>query len=84
MDDNKFFEELGLDPNDPELQAIQAKIREHTEYHKEHPEQCPHNGIVAPVVRGEGEQPGQCLDCGAYPVMERKTDCPLCAEEDRS
>ena len=76
MDD---FDDL-FDRDDPEFQAAMEVVRKHVKYHEDHPDLCPHSSIVAPVIR-LGDQPGQCLDCGAYPVMERETECPICKEE---
>ena len=70
-----------FDREDPEFQAALVVVRKHIEYHEDHPDQCPHNAIVAAVARSGIEQPGFCLDCKASPVMERETDCPLCKEE---
>lgn len=71
--------ESGL--QDPEVKAAYEAAQKHSDYHKDHPDQCPHYSIVAPIVDGQGDQPGECLDCHASPVMERETDCPLCYAE---
>ena len=82
---------FGDDPEDDlvddETRKIMAELRKHTQYHEDHPDQCPHHAMVSPILEDEdgtmhGDQPGQCLDCWAYPVMERETDCPLCAQEE--
>lgn len=58
---------------DPKFAAAQKKLAEQSDYYKAHPDECPHEAIVAPVDLESGEdQPGHCLDCGQDNVMTKE------------